>query len=113
MGGLDCLVNNAGIAGPTARIEDIDDEAWHNCVNICLSSQFYCIKAALPYLRAAKCSIIRLSSAAGKFGFPRDHPMRAKWGVVGLTKTLSIELGQDNIRVNAIPGLWTVTESDA
>ena len=108
MGGLDCLVNNAGIAGPTARIEDIDDEAWHNCVNICLSSQFYCIKAALPYLRDSKnASIVNLSSAAGKFGFPLRSPYAAaKWGVVGLTKTLSIELGQDNVRVNAIlPGL--------
>ena len=108
MGGLDCLVNNAGIAGPTAHIEDIDDEAWHGCLNVCLSSQFYCIKAALPSLRKSKnASIINLSSAAGKFGFPLRSPYAAaKWGVVGLTKTLSIELGQDNIRVNAIlPGL--------
>ena len=100
-------MNNAGIARPTARIEDIDDEAWHKCVNICLSSQFYCIKAA-PYLRGSKnASIVNLSSAAGKFGFPLRTPYAAaKWGVVGLTKTLSIELGQDNIRVNAIlPGL--------
>ena len=108
MGGLDCLVNNAGIAGPTARIEDVDDAAWHQCLDICLSSQFYCVKAALPYLRASQnASIVNLSSAAGKYGFPLRAPYAAaKWAVVGLTKTLSIELGQDNIRVNAIlPGL--------
>lgn len=108
MGGLDCLVNNAGIAGPTARIEDVDDEAWHSCLDICLSSQFYCVKAAIPYLRASQnASVVNLSSAAGKFGFPLRAPYAAaKWGVVGLTKTLSIELGRDNIRVNAIlPGL--------
>ena len=108
MGGLDCLVNNAGIAGPTARIEDVDDDAWHHCLDVCLSSQFYCVKAAIPYLRASQnASIVNLSSAAGKYGFPLRAPYAAaKWGVVGLTKTLSIELGKDDIRVNAIlPGL--------
>lgn len=108
MGGLDCLVNNAGIAGPTARIEDVDDAAWHQCLDVCLSSQFYCVKAAIPYLRASQnASIVNLSSAAGKFGFPLRAPYAAaKWGVIGLTKTLSIELGKDDIRVNAIlPGL--------
>ena len=108
MGGLDCLVNNAGIAGPTAPIEDVDDAAWHACLDVCLSSQFYCVKAALPFLRQSQnASIVNLSSAAGKFGFPLRAPYAAaKWGVIGLTKTLSIELGKDNIRVNAIlPGL--------
>lgn len=108
MGGLDCLVNNAGIAGPTAHIEDVDEEAWHQCLNVCLSSQFYCVKAALGYLRTSQnASIVNLSSAAGKFGFPLRAPYAAaKWGVIGLTKTLSVELGKDNIRVNAIlPGL--------
>ena len=108
MGGLDCLVNNAGIAGPTAKIEDIDDAAWQNCLDICLNGQFYCVKAALCYLRKSdNPSIVNLSSAAGKYGFALRTPYAAaKWGVVGLTKSLSIELGADNIRVNAIlPGL--------
>ena len=79
-----------------------------HCLDICLSSQFYCVKAAIPYLRASQnASIVNLSSAAGKYGFPLRAPYAAaKWGVVGLTKTLSIELGKDDIRVNAIlPGL--------
>ena len=108
LGGLDCLVNNAGVAGPTAKIEDIDDAAWQQCIDICLNGQFYCVKAALGYLRQSdNPSIVNLSSAAGKYGFALRTPYAAaKWGVVGLTKSLSIELGEDNIRVNAIlPGL--------
>ena len=108
MGGLDCLVNNAGIAGPTAKIEDIDDAAWQSCLDICLNGQFYCVKAALSYLRQSEnASIVNLSSAAGKYGFALRTPYAAaKWSVIELTKSLSIELGKDNIRVNAIlPGL--------
>ena len=106
-GGLDCLVNNAGIAGPTAKFEEIDDEAWQNTLHVCLSSQFYAARAAVSALRKSKNpSITNLSSAAGRFGFAMRSPYAAaKWGVVGLTKTLSIELGKDNIRVNAVlPG---------
>ena len=77
MGGLDCLVNNAGIAGPTAKIEDIDDAAWQNCLDICLNGQFYCIKAALCYLRKSdNPSIVNLSSAAGNMALPFAPPMR-------------------------------------
>lgn len=108
LGGLDCLVNNAGIAGPTARIEDIDQAAWDQCLNICLTSQFNASAEAVPHLReSANASIINLSSAAGKLGFRLRTPYAAaKWGVIGLTKSLSIELGPDDIRVNAVlPGL--------
>ncbi len=106
-GGLDCLVNNAGVAGPTAKFEDIDNAAWDNTLAICLSSQFYAAKAAVAALRKSNNpSIINISSAAGRFGFAMRSPYAAaKWGVIGLTKTLSIELGKDNIRVNAVlPG---------
>ncbi|MEJ1978572.1 MAG: SDR family oxidoreductase [Acetobacteraceae bacterium] len=108
LGGLDVLVNNAGIAGPTKRIEDIEPAELDATLQICLASQFHCARRAVPALRAAGGgSIINLSSAAGKFGFPLRSPYAAaKWGVIGFTRSLAIELGRDAIRVNAIlPGL--------
>ncbi|MGY2046564.1 SDR family oxidoreductase [Methylobacterium sp. JK268] len=108
LGGLDALVNNAGIAGPTGRVEEIGPEEWDRCLAICLTSQFNCARLAVPLLRAsANPSIANLSSAAGRFGFPLRTPYAAaKWGVIGFTKSLSRELGADGIRVNAIlPGI--------
>ncbi len=108
LGGLDVLVNNAGIAGPTGRVEAIDPEDWDRCVDVCLTSQFNCVRLAVPHLRASdNASIVNLSSAAGRHGFAMRTPYAAaKWGVIGLTKSLSIELGDAGIRVNAIlPGL--------
>ncbi|MFE1600484.1 SDR family oxidoreductase [Methylobacterium sp. ID0610] len=108
LGGLDVLVNNAGIAGPTGRVEDIDPEDWERCLAVCLTSQFNCVRLAVPLLRrSANPSIVNLSSAAGRFGFPLRSPYAAaKWGVIGFTKSLSRELGADGIRVNAVlPGI--------
>ncbi len=108
LGGLDVLVNNAGIAGPTARVEDIDPAALDATLQIDLAAMFHCARRAVPALRAAGGgAIINLSSAAGRFGFSRRSPYAAaKWGVIGFTKSLAIELGPDGIRVNAIlPGL--------
>ncbi|MCJ2138354.1 SDR family oxidoreductase [Methylobacterium sp. J-026] len=108
LGGLDVLINNAGIAGPTGRVEEIAPEAWDQCLTVCLTSQFNCARLAVPHLRqSANASIVNLSSAAGKFGFALCSPYAAaKWGVIGFTKSLAIELGGDGIRVNAIlPGL--------
>lgn len=108
LGGLDCLINNAGIAGPTGRIEEIAVEDWERCIAVDLNSMFYCTRVAVPMLKAAGGgSIVNLSSAAGRLGFPFRTPYAAaKWGVVGLSKSLSMELGPDNIRVNAIqPGV--------
>ena len=108
LGGLDVLVNNVGIAGPTKRVEDLDPAELDATLQICLASQFHCARRAVPALRAAGGgSIINLSSAAGKFGFPLRSPYAAaKWGVIGFTRTLAIELGVDGIRVNALlPGL--------
>src|SRR5215813_4487319 len=108
LGGLDVLINNAGIAGPTAKIEDISIEDWRRCIDIDLNGMFYCTRLAVPLLKAAGGgSIINLSSAAGRLGFPFRTPYAAaKWAVVGFSKSLSMELGTDNIRVNAIqPGV--------
>ncbi|HWW49874.1 MAG TPA: SDR family oxidoreductase [Xanthobacteraceae bacterium] len=108
LGGLDVLVNNAGIAGPTAKVDEMHPEDWDRCIDICLTGQFNCTRLAVPHLRKSKNpSIVNLSSAAGRLGFALRSPYAAaKWGVIGFTKSLSIELGPDNIRVNAIlPGL--------
>jgi NAD(P)-dependent dehydrogenase (short-subunit alcohol dehydrogenase family) len=107
LGGLDVLVNNAGIAGPTAPVEDVSVDQWRRTLAVNLEGQFLCTRRAVPLLRkAGGGAIINLSSAAGRFGFARRTPYSAsKWGVVGFTKSLAIELGPDNIRVNAIlPG---------
>jgi NAD(P)-dependent dehydrogenase (short-subunit alcohol dehydrogenase family) len=108
LGGLDVLVNNAGIAGPTSKVEEMNPEDWDRCLDICLTGQFNCTRLAVPHLRNSKnASIVNISSAAGRLGFAMRTPYAAaKWGVIGFTKSLSIELGPDNIRVNAIlPGL--------
>ncbi len=108
LGGLDCLVNNAGIAGPTGRVEEINPEDWDRTLDICITGQFNCVRLAVPQLRrSANPSIVNLSSAAGRFGFPLRTPYAAaKWAVIGFTKSLSRELGPDGIRVNAVlPGI--------
>lgn len=108
LGGLDCLVNNAGIAGPTGPVDEINPEGWDRCLAVCITGQFNCARLAVPHLKSSKnASMINLASAAGKFGFPDRSPYAAaKWGVVGFTKTLAMELGGFGIRVNAIlPGI--------
>ncbi|WP_137701323.1 SDR family oxidoreductase [Marimonas lutisalis] len=108
LGGLDCLVNNAGIAGPTAPVEAIEPEDWDQTLAVCLTSQFNCTRLAVEPLKASgNPSIINLSSAAGRFGFRNRTPYAAaKWGVIGFSRSLSRELGPFGIRVNAIlPGI--------
>jgi len=105
--GLDVLVNNAGIAGPTAKIEDIAPQDWERTIAVDLNSMFYCTRLAMPMIKAAGGgSIINLSSAAGRFGYPLRTPYSsAKWAVVGFTQSLAIEAGPDHVRVNCIqPG---------
>jgi NAD(P)-dependent dehydrogenase (short-subunit alcohol dehydrogenase family) len=108
LGGLDTLVNNAGIAGPTTGIEDIDPLDWARTLDVCLTGQFNVTRKAVSALRASENgSIINMSSAAGRLGFANRAPYAAaKWGVIGFTKSLAIELGPHGIRANAIlPGL--------
>jgi NAD(P)-dependent dehydrogenase (short-subunit alcohol dehydrogenase family) len=108
LGGLDVLVNNAGIAGPTGKVEDIAIADWERCIAVDLNSMFYCSRLAIPMIKAAGGgSVINLSSAAGRLGFPFRTPYAAaKWGIVGFTKSLAMEVGTDSIRVNAIqPGV--------
>lgn len=108
MGGLDCLINNAGIAGPTAPVQSIEPDDWERTLAICLTAQFDCTRLAVEPLKAsANGSIVNLSSAAGRFGFANRSPYAAaKWGVIGFTKSISRELGPFGIRANAIlPGI--------
>jgi NAD(P)-dependent dehydrogenase (short-subunit alcohol dehydrogenase family) len=106
-GRIDVLVNNAGIAGPTAPLEKIDPVDWERTIAVDLNGQFYCTRRAVPLIRAAGSgSIINIASSAAFFGFPLRAPYAAcKWALLGLTKTLAMELGPAGIRVNAIcPG---------
>jgi NAD(P)-dependent dehydrogenase (short-subunit alcohol dehydrogenase family) len=108
LGGLDLLVNNAGIAGPTGGVEEISPADWRRTIDICLTGQFLCAHFAVPMLKAAGGgAIINMSSAAGRFGYAFRTPYSAaKWGVIGFTQSLAKELGPANIRVNAIlPGI--------
>ena len=106
-GGLEVLVNNAGIAGPTGKVEDLKPEDWDRCIAVDLNGMFYCTRRAMPLIKqAGGGSIINLSSVAGRLGFPLRTPYAAaKWAVVGFTKSLAIEAGPDQVRVNCIqPG---------
>ncbi len=108
MGGLDVLVNNAGITGPTCHVEDLSPEDWRRCIDVCLTGQFLCTRRAVPMIKASGGgSIINMSSAAGKHGYAYRTPYStAKFGVIGFTQSLAKELGPDNIRVNAVlPGI--------
>ena len=104
---IDALINNVGIAGPTGNIEQLDSEEWERTLHVNVVSHFYFTKQAIPLIKKNKTgSIINLSSGAGILGFPLRSPYAAsKWAIVGLTKTLAMELGKFRIRVNAIcPG---------
>ena len=108
LGGLDALVNNAGIAGPTGAVEDIDPADWRRCIEIDLTGQFLCARRAVPMLKAAGGgAIVNMSSSAGRLGYAYRTPYAAaKWGVIGLTQSLAKELGPAGISVNAIlPGI--------
>lgn len=116
LGGLDALINNAGIAGPTLPIEEIEPRDWNRTLAINLTGQYLCARRAVPLLKqAGGGSIVMMSSAAGRFGYPLRSPYAAsKWATIGLTETLAMELGEHKIRVNAIcPGIVAGPRIDA
>lgn len=106
-GGLDVLVNCAGIAGPTAPIEEITLADWRKCLGVNLDGTLLCSQHAIPIMKQAGAGlIVNFSSTAGLIGYPNRSPYAtAKWGIIGFTKTLAMELGPFGIRANAIcPG---------
>lgn len=107
MGTVDVLCANAGIAGPTAAIEDIPMDEWRACVSVNLEGAFLACKHATPVMKTAgRGAMVLTSSTAGLYGYPNRAPYAAaKWAVIGLMKTLAMELGPHGIRANAIcPG---------
>lgn len=107
LGGLDVLVNNAGIPGPTAPVEEMDPDEWDKVMQVDLTGTFNVTRLSIPHLKKSSAGvIINMSSAAGRFGYANRSPYStAKWGLIGFTKTLAIELGSFGIRANAIlPG---------
>ena len=107
LGGLDVLVDNVGISGPTGPIESLDPRDWQRTLAVNVGGHFLCSRRAVPLLRdAGGGSIVNISSTAGTLGYPLRVPYAvSKWGVVSLTKSLAMELGDDGIRVDAIcPG---------
>jgi NAD(P)-dependent dehydrogenase (short-subunit alcohol dehydrogenase family) len=108
-GGIDILVNNSGIGGPTCMVVDLKLEDWMEVINVDLTGSMLCCKHALKHMiPQKKGAIINIAAEGGRTGDGRSgYPMRspyccAKMGVIGLTETLSIEVGPHNIRVNAI-----------
>lgn len=107
LGGLDVLVNNAGISGPTAPVETVDPDKWEEVLTVDVIGTFNVTRLAIPHLKKSSAgSIITMSSVGGRFGYPNRSPYNvAKAGLIGFAKTLAIELGEHNIRSNAIaPG---------
>ena len=104
---IDALINNVGIAGPTGTLDKLESQEWEKTIQVDINSHFYFTKQAIPLIKKSKNgSIINISSTAGILGFPLRTPYAAsKWAAIGVTKSLAMELGKFNIRVNAVcPG---------
>lgn len=106
-GRVDILVNNAGVVGPTAPVSDVTREQWDEVLAINLTGAFLCARAVIPHMLERRSgSIINIASIAGKLAYALRSPYAvSKWGMLGLSRTLAQELGEYNIRVNAVcPG---------
>lgn len=106
-GGADIVCANAGTGGPAGAIETLDYADWQSCVATNVHGAFLTCRWAARVMKAQGSGLITLtSSTAGIMGYPMRSPYAAaKWAIVGLTKTLAMELGPHGIRVNAIcPG---------
>jgi NAD(P)-dependent dehydrogenase (short-subunit alcohol dehydrogenase family) len=108
-GKIDILVNNSGVGGPTARVADMNLDEWNEVIALDLTGSMLCCKHVLKYMMPQKSgNIINIGAEGGRTGDGRSgYPMRtpyccAKMGVIGLTESLSIEVGEYNIRVNAV-----------
>ena len=121
-GGVDVLVNNAGIAGPTAFVEDIDPAAWRECLAVDLDSHFLLARLVVPHLKAQRAgAVVTISSTAGLHGYGMRTPYAAaKWALIGFTKSLAIELGPFGVRANVVtpgtvegPRMTRVIEAEA
>jgi NAD(P)-dependent dehydrogenase (short-subunit alcohol dehydrogenase family) len=106
LGGIDVLVNNAGISGPTASVEEMDPDQWKKVLAVNLTGTFNVTRLAIPHLKRSDAGVILImSSVGGRFGYPDRAPYATERGLLGFMETLAIELGGDGIRVNAIaPG---------
>lgn len=107
LGGVDVLVNNAGAKGPTACVEDVGLDEWRACLAVGLDTHFLCVRKVAPVMKAQGAgSIVNISSTAGLYGYGMRTPYAAaKWAVIGLTKSLAVELGPYGVRCNAVcPG---------
>ena len=111
---IDSLINNVGVSGPTGSIEQLNSKDWENTLHVDVNSHFYFTKRAIPLIKKSKNgSIINISSTAGILGFPLRSPYAAsKWAIIGITKTLAMELGKFNIRVNAVAPGWMDTPGE-
>jgi NAD(P)-dependent dehydrogenase (short-subunit alcohol dehydrogenase family) len=121
-GGVDVLVNNAGVAGPTALVEEIDPGAWRDCLAVNLDSHFLMARLVIPYLKKQRSgAIVAISSTAGLYGYGMRTPYAAsKWAVIGFTKSLAVELGPFGVRANVVapgsvegPRMGRVIEAEA
>ncbi len=106
LGALDVFVANVGVGGPTQPVEELSLADWQRVMDVNLTGTFDTVRHAIPFIKASRGTIVIMSSAAGRYGYPNRAPYAvSKWGLVGLAKTLSIELGEDGVSVNAIlPG---------